>query len=128
MDTSDQPDAEPPDPSPLHLRPITVSRKGFCQHYRTLHCPRNCPKHAPPWIFAGRQPSSELVAVLLCDRNTLTPGEREPIATCVSYLKDGYSCQTIHGAIAAANLDDDEELVKGVKADLPDGLEPPTAI
>ena len=49
--------------------------------------------------------------------NSLTPGERELIATYVSYLNDCYYCQTIHGAIAAANLNGDEDLVKRVKAD-----------
>ncbi|MCU1313056.1 MAG: peroxidase family protein, partial [Acidobacteriaceae bacterium] len=43
--------------------------------------------------------------------------ERELIATYVSYLNDCYYCQTIHGAIAAASLNDDEQLVARVKAD-----------
>jgi uncharacterized peroxidase-related enzyme len=63
------------------------------------------------------KPLNELVEVLLHSANTLTPGERELIATYVSYLNDCYYCQTIHGAIAAASLNDDEELVKRVKAD-----------
>jgi uncharacterized peroxidase-related enzyme len=64
------------------------------------------------------KPLNELVEVLLhSSNNTLTPGERELIATYVSYLNDCYYCQTIHGAIAAASLNDDEELVKRVKAD-----------
>ncbi|HVW79138.1 MAG TPA: peroxidase-related enzyme [Alloacidobacterium sp.] len=60
---------------------------------------------------------NELVEVLLRSPNSLTSGERELIATYVSYLNDCYYCQTIHGAIAAASLNDDEELVKRVKAD-----------
>jgi uncharacterized peroxidase-related enzyme len=64
------------------------------------------------------KPLNELVEVLLHDRdNTLTPGEREIIATYVSYLNECHYCQTIHGAIAAANLNGDYELVKRVKAD-----------
>src|SRR5271154_5632201 len=63
------------------------------------------------------KPLNELVEVLLRWPNSLTPGERELIATYVSYLNDCYYCQTIHGAIAAASLNDDEELVKRVKAD-----------
>ena len=35
----------------------------------------------------------------------------------MSSLNDCYYCQTIHGAIAAANLNDDEELVRKVKQD-----------
>jgi uncharacterized peroxidase-related enzyme len=60
---------------------------------------------------------NELVQVLMFEKNSLTAAERELIATYVSYLNDCYYCATIHGAIAAANLDGDEELVKRVKAD-----------
>jgi uncharacterized peroxidase-related enzyme len=63
------------------------------------------------------KPLNELVEVLLRGPSTLSPGERELIATYVSYLNDCYYCQTIHGAIAAAHLDGDEALVKRVKAD-----------
>jgi uncharacterized peroxidase-related enzyme len=63
------------------------------------------------------KPLNELVEVLLRGPSTLSPGERELIATYVSYLNDCYYCQTIHGAIAAAHLDGDEDLVKRVKAD-----------
>ena len=63
------------------------------------------------------KPLNELVEVLLRGPHSLTPGERELIATCVSYLNDCYYCQMSHGAIAAAHLNDDEELVKRVKAD-----------
>jgi len=63
------------------------------------------------------KPLNELVEVLLHAPNSLSPGERELIATYVSYLNDCYFCQTVHGAIAAAHLNDDEQLVKRVKAD-----------
>src|SRR5579862_4549778 len=63
------------------------------------------------------KPLNELVQVLLHEPNSLTPGERELIATYVSSLNDCYFCQTIHGAIAAACLNDDHDLVKKVKAD-----------
>jgi uncharacterized peroxidase-related enzyme len=63
------------------------------------------------------KPLNELVEVLLRGSHSLTPGERELIATYVSYLNDCYYCQMSHGAIAAAHLNDDEELVKRVKAD-----------
>jgi len=62
-------------------------------------------------------PLNELVEVLLFGPHTLTPGERELIATYVSYLNDCHFCQSIHGAIAAAHLGGDEDLVKRVKAD-----------
>jgi uncharacterized peroxidase-related enzyme len=63
------------------------------------------------------KPLNELVEALLVAPNTLTQGERELIATYVSSLNDCYYCQTIHGAIAAAHLDGDEDLVRRVKAD-----------
>jgi uncharacterized peroxidase-related enzyme len=63
------------------------------------------------------KPLNDLVEALLVAPNTLTPGERELIATYVSSLNDCYYCQTIHGAIAAAHLNGDEELVRRVKAD-----------
>jgi uncharacterized peroxidase-related enzyme len=63
------------------------------------------------------KPLNELAEVLLHAPNSLTPGERELIATYVSSLNDCYFCQTVHGAIAAAHLDGDEELVRCVKVD-----------
>ena len=64
------------------------------------------------------KPLNELVEVLLhSPDNTLTAGERELIATYVSYLNECHYCQTIHGAIAAADLNDDYELGKRVKSD-----------
>jgi uncharacterized peroxidase-related enzyme len=64
------------------------------------------------------RPLNDLVEVLLRGPNSLTPGERELIATYVSYRNDCHYCQSIHGAIAAAHLNGDEELVCSVKADL----------
>jgi uncharacterized peroxidase-related enzyme len=63
------------------------------------------------------KPLNDLVQILLHGPNSLTPGERELIATYVSTENDCYYCQTIHGAIAAASLDGDEALVKKVKID-----------
>jgi uncharacterized peroxidase-related enzyme len=63
------------------------------------------------------KPLNELAEILLHAPNSLAAGERELIATYVSSLNDCYFCQTVHGAIAAAHLNDDEELVRRVKAD-----------
>lgn len=63
------------------------------------------------------KPLNDLAEVLLHAPNSLPQGDRELIATYVSYLNDCYFCQTVHGAIAAACLDDDYNLVKRVKAD-----------
>ena len=61
------------------------------------------------------KPLNELAEILLHQPNSLPAGDRELIATYVSYLNDCYFCQTAHGAIAAAHLNDNEELVKRVK-------------
>ena len=63
------------------------------------------------------KPLNELAELLLHAPNSLTAGERELIATYVSSLNDCYFCQTVHGAIAAAHLDGNEELVRCVKVD-----------
>jgi len=63
------------------------------------------------------KPLNELAEILLHAPNSLTPAERELIATYISSENDCYFCQTVHGAIAAAHLGGDEELVRCVKVD-----------
>src|ERR1700755_181170 len=63
------------------------------------------------------RPLNELVDVLLRGPHSLTPGERELIATYVSTRTDCEYCQTIHGAVAAHHLNGDEDLVVKVKCD-----------
>ena len=63
------------------------------------------------------RPLNELVDVLLRGPHSLSPGERELIATFVSAQNDCRYCQTIHGAIAAHHLQGDEDLVVSVKSD-----------
>jgi uncharacterized peroxidase-related enzyme len=58
---------------------------------------------------------NELVDVMLRRPNSLTPGERELIATYVSSENDCRYCQTIHGAIAAADHGGNDDLVTQVK-------------
>ena len=79
----------------------------------------NLPGIRGPMAFRPEtsKPLNELVDVLLRDSNSLTPGERELIATYVSSLNDCHYCQSIHGAIAAAHLADNEDLVQCVKRD-----------
>jgi uncharacterized peroxidase-related enzyme len=60
------------------------------------------------------RPLNELVDILLRGAHTLSPGERELIATYVSSQNDCEYCQTIHGAIAAHHLNS-EPLVVDVK-------------
>jgi uncharacterized peroxidase-related enzyme len=62
-------------------------------------------------------PLNQLVNVLLRGESTLSPGERELIATHVSWRNDCFFCQSIHGAVAAAQLGQDEKLVQTVKTD-----------
>ena len=62
------------------------------------------------------KPLNDLADVLLRGANSLSPGERELIATFTSSQNDCRYCQTIHGAVAAHHLQD-EELVTHVKRD-----------
>lgn len=66
------------------------------------------------------RPMNELAEFLLHAPNSLTAGERELIATYVSSENDCYFCQTVHGAIAAAHLEGNEELVRRVKTNFED--------
>ncbi len=68
------------------------------------------------------KPLNELVDVLLRGEGSLSSGERELIATYVSSLNDCYYCQTTHGAVAAAHLAGDEELVQQVKHNFMEAL------
>jgi uncharacterized peroxidase-related enzyme len=77
-----------------------------------------------PGISAGfafrpetAKPMRELAHILLHGPSTLSPGERELIATYVSSQNDCYFCQTSHGAAAAAHLGKDAGVVDQVKQD-----------
>ena len=61
------------------------------------------------------KPLNELAEALLHAPNSLPQADRELIATYVSSLNDCYFCQTVHGAIAAACLNGDEDIVGQVK-------------
>ena len=63
------------------------------------------------------RPLNELAEILLAGPSTLTKGDRELIATYVSSRNCTHFCASIHGAIAAAHLGGDEDLVKHVKTD-----------
>jgi uncharacterized peroxidase-related enzyme len=63
------------------------------------------------------KPMRELAHVLLHGPNSLTPAERELIATFVSNRNDCFFCQTSHGAAATAHLDGNSKLVDDVKHD-----------
>jgi uncharacterized peroxidase-related enzyme len=63
------------------------------------------------------RPLNELADVLLNGPSTLTRGERELIATYTSAQNECRYCQTIHGAVAAHHLGD-EDLIAQVKRDV----------
>jgi uncharacterized peroxidase-related enzyme len=70
-----------------------------------------------PMLFRPEtaRPLNDLADVLLRGPHSLSPGERELIATYVSAQNDCRYCQTIHGAVAAHHLDGNEALVEAVK-------------
>jgi uncharacterized peroxidase-related enzyme len=84
-----------------------------------ISLPEGLPGIRGPMAFRPEtaKPLNELVDVLLRGPHTLSPGERELIATFVSARNDCRYCQTIHGAIAAHHLGGDEQLVVDVKRD-----------
>ena len=71
-----------------------------------IKLPEGSPGIRGPMAFspATTKPLRELAEVLLHAPNTLSPGERELIATYVSTQNDCYYCQTAHGATAAHHL------------------------
>lgn len=81
--------------------------------------PEGLPGIRGPMAFRPEtaKPLNEIVDILLRGPHSLTPGERELIATVTSAENDCAYCQTIHGAIAAHHLGGDEALVVQVKTD-----------
>lgn len=61
------------------------------------------------------QPLNDLAEVLLRSDNTLTRGEREIIATYVSYLNDCFFCQNAHGGLAQHYIGCDLEQIDAIK-------------
>jgi uncharacterized peroxidase-related enzyme len=61
------------------------------------------------------KPMRELAHILLHGPNSLSPAERELIATYVSSQNDCFFCQTSHGAAAAAHLGNQADTVNQVK-------------
>jgi uncharacterized peroxidase-related enzyme len=80
--------------------------------------PDGVPGILGPMLFRPEtaKPLNQLAEVLLRGSNSLSPGERELIATYVSSQNDCFFCQTIHGAVAAYHLHD-ENVVTEIKQD-----------
>ena len=73
-----------------------------------------------PMVFSPEtsKPLNDLAQVLLTGPHTLTPAEREMIATYVSSENDCFYCQSCHGSIAAQHLggsDADYDLITQIK-------------
>ena len=83
-----------------------------------INLPPDLPGIRGPMAFRPEtaKPLNEIVDILLRGPHTLSPGERELIATVVSSENECRYCQTIHGAIAAHHLQN-ESLVVDVKCD-----------
>jgi uncharacterized peroxidase-related enzyme len=85
-----------------------------------IQLPEGLPGILGPMAFRpeSAKPLNELAEILLRGPSTLSPGERELIATYVSSQNDCFFCQTIHGAVAAYHFDGNEQLVLELKQNL----------
>ncbi len=61
------------------------------------------------------KPLRELAEILLRGPSSLTPGEREMIASYVSFHNDCHFCHTSHGASAAHHFGGDLSLIDDIK-------------
>src|SRR6185369_7590581 len=82
-----------------------------------IKLPEGLPGIRGPMAFRPEtaKPLNELAEVLLRSENSLTRGERELIATCVSSLNDCFFCQNAHGGIAQHYLQCDMDYIDQVK-------------
>ncbi|MGA8273016.1 MAG: carboxymuconolactone decarboxylase family protein, partial [Candidatus Sulfotelmatobacter sp.] len=85
-----------------------------------IQLPEGLPGIRGPMVFSPEtaKPLCDLAQVLLTGPHSLTPAEREMIATYVSSQNDCYYCQTCHGSAAAQHLGGspaDYELISEIK-------------
>jgi uncharacterized peroxidase-related enzyme len=64
------------------------------------------------------KPLGAFMEVLMRDKNALSRGERELIATYVSYLNNCFFCENAHGGVAQHYLECSLDFIKQVKEDL----------
>src|SRR5271168_5187269 len=97
---------------------IEISRNGGVVMAH-IKLPEGVPGIRGPMMISPEttKPLRELAEVLLRGPNSLTPAEREMIATYVSSENDCYYCQHSHGAAAAENMGGNYELVDQIKRD-----------
>jgi uncharacterized peroxidase-related enzyme len=109
------------------MKAMSPAAKRICQQNPRLAKEKKMPHIALredlPGISAGfafrpetAAPMRELAHILLHEPNSLTPGERELIASYVSSQNDCYFCKTSHGAAAACHLGSND-VVKRVETD-----------
>src|SRR6478736_2214166 len=84
-----------------------------------INLPEGLPGIRGPMAFRPEtsKPLNELAEALLRSENSLTRGERELIATYVSYLNDCFFCQNAHGGLAQHYLQCDMDFIDKVKVD-----------
>jgi uncharacterized peroxidase-related enzyme len=87
-----------------------------------IQLPEGLPGIRGPMVFSPEttKPLCDLVQVLLAGPHSLTPAEREMIATYVSSQNDCIYCQSCHGSTAAQHLggkEADYELIANIKRD-----------
>jgi len=87
-----------------------------------IQLPEGLPGIRGPMVFSPEttKPLCDLVQVLLTGPHTLTPAEREMIATYVSSQNECVYCQSCHGSTSAQHLggsDADYELISRIKQD-----------
>jgi uncharacterized peroxidase-related enzyme len=85
-----------------------------------IQLPEGLPGIRGPMVFSPEttKPLCDLVQVLLTGPHSLTPAEREMIATYVSSQNDCVYCQSCHGSTAAQHLggsDADYDLIASMK-------------
>jgi len=85
-----------------------------------IQLPEGLPGIRGPMVFSPEttKPLCDLVQLLLTGPHTLTPAEREMIATYVSSQNNSVYCQSCHGSTAAQHLggsDADYELIAQIK-------------
>src|ERR1044071_7611530 len=82
-----------------------------------IKLPEGLPGIRGPMAFRPEtaRPLNELAEVLLRSENSLSRGDRELIATYVSYLNDCFFCQNAHGGLAQHYLQCDMKFIDGVK-------------
>ena len=85
-----------------------------------INLPEGLPGIRGPMAFRPQtaRPLNELAEIILRDdNNSLSRGERELIATYVSYLNDCFFCQNAHGGIAQYYLQCDMQFIDDIKKD-----------